>query len=280
MKAAVAQTTSVLGNIEKNIDNHLRLCEDALSKKAELIVFPELSLTGYSLKDINYDVALDPYTSKMLDPLRKMSKKISIVCGLVEEDKAFAVYNSAAFISDGEVKFTHRKIYPPTYGIFEERRYFSAGKTCRAFDSKFGRLGLMVCEDLWHLSVPYLMAADQAQILIGIACSPTRMAPGSDNFRNYEINSEHHKTYSRILSSYLLFSNRVGFEDGVNFWGGSEIVDPSGTVLAKAKLFEEDIIFADINTEEVRRTRHLARHFLDEEPDLMLKNLKKIVKDQ
>ncbi|CAN5534755.1 carbon-nitrogen hydrolase [soil metagenome] len=278
MKAAVAQISSVLGNIEKNIEQHVKFCEEAISRKAELIIFPELSLTGYSLKDLNYDVAIDPYTSLLLDPLREISKKISIVCGLVEEDSTFAVYNSAAFISDGEVKCTHKKIYPPTYGIFEERRYFSAGKDVRAFDSKFGRLGLMVCEDLWHLSVPYMLAVDKAQILIGIAASPTRISPGSENFRNYEINSEHHKTYSRILSTYLLFSNRVGFEDGVNFWGGSEITDPSGTVIAKAKLFEEDIIYADIYLDEVRRTRHLARHFLDEDPDQTIKNLRNIIK--
>ena len=278
MKAAVAQINCILGNIEKNIEKHIKVCEEAISQNAVLIVFPELSLTGYSLKDLNYDVCINPNKTDVLDPIKKLSKKIDIVCGFAEEDDTFSVYNSAAYFSEGDIKFIHRKIYPPTYGIFEERRYFSAGKDCRAFDTKFGRTGLMVCEDLWHLSVPYMLAVDKAQLLIGIAASPTRIAPSSDNFRNYEINSEHHKTYSRILSSYLLFSNRVGFEDGVNFWGGSEIVDPSGTVLAKAKLFEEDTVFADIIIEEVKRNRHLARHFLDEDPDLTLRNLKKINK--
>ncbi len=97
-------------------------------------------------------------------------------------------------------------------------------------------------------------------------------------FKNYEINSEQHRAYARILSSYFIFCNSVGFEDGINFWGGSEIIDPFGNVIAAAKLFEEDIIYADINYEEVRRARHQARHFLDEDLEMTIRNLKKIRK--
>lgn len=278
MKIAAAQISSVLGNLEKNIQHHLRYCDEAIKNKTDMIVFPELSLTGYSLKDINFTIAVNIAKTKLLDKLKEKSKKISIICGLAEEDENFAIYNSGILISDGEIKFSHRKIYPPTYGLFEEFRYFSRGNECRAHDTKFGKIGLLVCEDLWHLSLPYTVAMDGAQIITGIASSPTRLSVNTDKFKNYEINSEHHRTYARILSTYFVFSNRVGFEDGINFWGGSEIVDPFGNVLSAAKLFDEDMIYADINFEEVKRARHQARHFLDEDIDLTVKNLLKIRK--
>lgn len=279
MKAAVAQVTSVIGDIEKNIKHHLKFCEEAIKNHAALIVFPELSLTGYSLKDLNFVISLELVRTNLLDELKDKSKKISIVCGLVEEDDDYAIYNSGIFISEGEIKFTHRKMYPPTYGLFEEFRYFSRGTECKAHQTKFGKVGLLVCEDLWHLSLPYTVTMDGAQIIIGIAASPTRLAVNYEKFKNYEVNSEQHRAYARILSSYFIFSNRVGFEDGINFWGGSEIVDPFGNVIAAAKLFDEDIIYADINFEEVRRARHQARHFLDEDLDLTIRNLKKIQKE-
>ena len=278
MKIAAAQISSVLGNLEKNIEHHLKYCDEAIKNKTDMIVFPELSLTGYSLKDINFTIAVNIAKTKLLDKLKEKSKKISIICGLAEEDENFAIYNSGILISDGEIKFSHRKIYPPTYGLFEEFRYFSRGNECRAYNTKFGKIGLLVCEDLWHLSLPYTVAMDGAQIITGIASSPTRLSVNTDKFKNYETNSEHHRTYARILSTYFVFSNRVGFEDGINFWGGSEIVDPFGNVLSAAKLFDEDIIYADINFEEVRRARHQARHFLDEDIDLTVKNLLKIRK--
>ena len=278
MKVAVAQITSVLGDIEKNIKKHIEYCDMAISKKADLIVFPELSLTGYSVKDLNFMISVELIKTKLLDRLKTKSKKISIICGLVEEDENFAIYNSGIYISDGDVKFVHRKVYPPTYGLFEEFRYFSRGKECRAHETKFGKIGLLVCEDMWHMSLPYTVAMDGAQIIIGIAVSPTRLAVDQDKFRNYEINSEQHRAYARILSNYFVFCNRVGFEDGINFWGGSEVIDPFGNVTAVAKLFDEDMIYADINFEEVRRARHQARHFLDEDLDLTIKNLEKIQK--
>lgn len=275
MKAAVAQINSVLGNLERNIDHHLEFCDEAIKNKADFIVFPELSLTGYSLKDINFSISVNTAKTRLLDRLKEKSREISIICGLAEEDENFAIYNSGIFISDGEIKFTHRKIYPPTYGLFEEFRYFSKGRECKAHETKFGKIGLLVCEDLWHLSLPLTAALDGAQIITGIAASPTRLAADSEKFRNYEINSEHHRTYARILSLYFIFSNRVGYEDGINFWGGSEIIDPFGNIISAARLFEEDIIYAEINPEEVRRARHQARHFLDEDTDLTMKNLKK-----
>ena len=274
MKVAVAQTNSILGDLDKNIEHHLEFCNKAVAEGADLVVFPELSLTGYTLKDINYEICVNPYTSDKLDALKEKSNEISIVCGFVEEDDNYAVYNSAGYFENGELLFTHRKVYPPTYGIFEEMRYFTRGRDCRAHETKFCKMGVLVCEDLWHMSMPLTQMLDGAKIIIGIAASPTRLAADSgEELKNYEINSEHHKTYSRLLSLYTVFAGRVGYEDGVNFWGGSEIVDPFGNVIVKGKFFDEDIIYADISMDEVRRARRLARHAVDEDISLTVDNL-------
>lgn len=267
MKIALAQIAPTLGNLEKNIKKHIACIDKAIKQKADLIVFPELSLTGYSLKDLNFDVAINPYKEKLLQPLVERSKKISIICGGVEEDENFCVYNSAFYIEAGKVQFTHRKIYPPDYGMFEEMRYFTRGKNLEAHETKHGKLGILVCEDLWHMSLPLIQALKGAKLIITIAASPTRLELNtkSKKIKNYEINSEHHRAYARLLSCYIVFVNRVGFEDGVNFWGGSEVVDPFGNVQKVAKFFDEDLVITEIDMNKVKRARHQARHFLDED---------------
>ncbi len=207
----------------------------------------------------------------------RLSKEIIIIVGGVEEGDNFAIYNSAFVFEDGEIKHIHRKIYPPTYGMFEEMRYFSSGKSVRAFDTKLGRIGVLICEDLWHISLPYLLAIDGATVIAGLAASPTRISGESDELTNYKINSEHHKTYARLLSVYFLFSNRVGYEDGVNFWGGSEVINSDGEVVAVAKLFEEDLIFAEIDSKMIERSRQFSRHFIDEDPYFVERELKRIL---
>ncbi len=275
--AAVAQIDCVLGDLKRNIEKHASYIQSAIKEKANLILFPELSLTGYTLRDINIDIAVNPFKSKLFDDFKKLSKEIIIIVGGVEEGDNFAIYNSAFVFEDGEIKHIHRKIYPPTYGMFEEMRYFSSGKSVRAFDTKLGRIGVLICEDLWHISLPYLLAIDGASVIAGLAASPTRISGESDELTNYKINSEHHKTYARLLSVYFLFSNRVGYEDGVNFWGGSEVVNSDGEVVAVAKLFEEDLIFAEIDFKTIKRSRQFSRHFIDEDPYFVERELKRIL---
>lgn len=270
-KIALAQINPVLGDFEKNIKKHIQFIDKAIKKNADMVVFPELSLTGYSVKDLNFDLAINPYVNALLKPLKERSKKITIVCGGIEEDDSYGVFNSAMYFEDGTLKFTHKKVYPPDYGMFEEMRYFSRGRQADVHETKFGKVGVLVCEDLWHISLPLLQALKGAKAIICIACSPTRLALNSKSkiLKNYEINSEQHRAYARLLSMYIVFCNRVGFEDGVNFWGGSEVIDPFGNVNKAAKFFDEDLILTDINMNTVRRARHLARHFLDEDVNFL-----------
>ena len=273
---ALAQIDSILGDLQKNILKHTDYIRKAKSGGADLVVFPELSLSGYSLKDLNWEVAIRPNTNKLLEPLIQESHDISIVLGCVEESSEYGMFNSAFCFEKGKITSVHRKIYPPTYGMFEELRYFSPGKAVQSFDSRLGTLGILICEDLWHLPLPYILAQAGAQIIIGMAASPTRLTGEDAKLRNQQVNSEQHRAYARLLSSYIVFCNRVGFEDGVNFWGGSEVIGPSGDVIVQAKLFEEDLVFAEIDGNEVRRARRVSRHFLDDDIHLVCRELKRV----
>ena len=276
-RLALAQIDPVLGNFQANVAKHVALADRAAAAGAQVVVFPELALTGYSIKDMNWELAVTLRRDmRPIAPLIEKGKTISILTGGVEEGSSFGLYNAAFFFEGGEVRSVHRKTYPPTYGMFEENRYFSSGTDVRAVDSVYGRFGVLICEDLWHLPLPYILAQDGAGIILTLVASPTRISGKEERPGIATVNAENHRAYARLLSVYVAFCNRVGFEDGVNFWGGSEIVGPDGSCIASAKLFEEDLIIADIDENESRRARRLSRHFLDDDPSLVERELKRI----
>jgi len=172
----IAQTGSVLANFDENLDHHCSIVEDAIRAGKDAVIFPELSLSGYNVQDAAQDIAMHIRDDK-LEPLRLLSKKICIICGGIELSDDYGVYNSAFMFEDGEGKSIHRKLYLPTYGMFEELRYFSAGGHVRTVDSKrLGRIGVAICEDFWHVSVPYLLAHQGAKMLIALMSSPPHRA--------------------------------------------------------------------------------------------------------
>lgn len=274
IRAAIAQVAPRLGDLDANIDMHLERIAAARAEGAGLVVFPELSLTGYTVRDMNYELCLradDP----RLDVFRRESADMVIILGGIEEDDAHGVYNSA-FVFDGGTTQTYRKIYPPDYGIFEEGRYFLRGNSAALVHTRFGALGVLVCEDLWHPSLPLLQALDGAGLLCVISASPTRMAPaGGRSLR--DINSEHHRSLCRLLSVNMVFVNRVGYEDGVQFWGGSEAVDAGGEVLVACGTQSEELRVADIDDAALRRARRESRHFLDEDVYLLQRELQRVI---
>ncbi len=273
---ALAQIDPKLGDLTSNLDLHRRKAEEAIAAGAGIIAFPELSLTGYTLRDLTSEVALDPRTDRRIQPLRELSRTIGIAFGCVEAGSDHGLYNSAVYLEDGEVRHIHRKIYLPTYGMFEEGRHFSSGRIIQAFETKLGRIGMLVCEDLWHVSLPYLLAADGAELMISLTASPARLGGEGDGTDQRQVNHEHHRVYSRLLSLYSVFVNRVGIEDGVSFWGGSAVFSPSGRVVAEARDYAEQLLLADLHSAEVRRARRTSRHVLDERPDILLQNLERI----
>lgn len=278
---ALAQIDPVLGDLARNIDKHLEYVEKARSAGADLVLFPELSLSGYSVRDLHWDLAMNPRKlPSLFDPLLNASHGMLILAGGVEESPSFALHNSAFLFEDGSVRTVHRKTYPPTYGMFEELRYFSPGTSVRAFDTALGRIGVLICEDLWHPSLPYILAQDGAELIATLVASPTRVTGAAERLQMASLNTENHKAYARLLSTYIAFCNRVGYEDGVNFWGGSEVVGPGGNVTVSAPLFEEHLAVSKIEEEEIRRARRLSRHFLDENPDLVIRELERIKREK
>ena len=272
---AIAQTSPVLGDLAKNLERCAAIAERAAADGARLVVFPELSATGYFLKDMVPDVAVrldDP----RLGGLLRLSKTISIVLGLVEESPDFVHYNSGVYLEDGEVRAVHRKVYLPTYGMFDEARFLAAGSTFHAFETKLGRAAILVCEDLWHVSAPYIAVQDGAQVLLSISASPVRGLPREGRPVPAVAWEEMIRTYARLLGVYVVYANRVGYEDGAGFWGGSEIVAPDGSVVAKGPHLDEAVVTGEIDPRAIRRARLVTPLFRDERLGLTIRELSRI----
>ena len=275
-RVAIAQINPKLGDLQSNLSLYEEKIRQGVKEKADLLLFPELSLTGYFLRDMVPNVALK-LSSREIGVLKKLSREVAFVAGLVEESSDYHYYNAAVYFEAGEIHHVHRKVYLPTYGMFDEQRYFARGDRVRAFDTKFGRMALLICEDLWHPSTAYLAALDGALAILCPSSSPLRgISDGEsrdDNARYWEMINQ---TYAETFSLYMIYGNRTGFEDGVGFWGGSEIVDPFGRRLTKAAYYEEDFIIGEVALESVRRKRTMASLLRDEDLDLTINELLRI----
>ncbi len=275
-KVAIAQINPRLGDLQSNLALYEEKIRRGVKEKADLLLFPELSLTGYFLRDMVPNVALK-LSAPEIKELKKLSREVSFVAGLVEESSDYRFYNAAVYFEDGEIRHVHRKVYLPTYGMFDEQRYFARGDRVRAFDSKFGRIAVLICEDLWHPSTVYLAALDGAVAILCPSASPLRgitdQQVQDDNARYWELIN---RAYAETFSLFMIFGNRVGFEDGVGFWGGSELLDPAGRRIAKGKYYDEDFIVGEVALESVRRKRTVAPLLRDEDLDLTINELMRI----
>ena len=253
---ALAQITTHLGDVLANLEKHLEFIRQAKATGADLIVFPELSLTGYCLQDIVPTVAHRPSVDDpVFKPLLEASQWLDLVVGFVHEDSRNRFYIAAAYLSEGQVVHVHHKVYLPTYGLFDEGRFFAPGNEVRAFDTRFGRTGMLICEDFWHASPPYLLWLDGADLMLFTSASPGRglgKGPALDAARWVD---DVNRAYSGLFTSFVIHSNRAGFEDGLNFWGGSTIYDPNGNLIAKCPRHEEKLVVTEIDLNQLHRTR-------------------------
>jgi predicted amidohydrolase len=275
IKVGLAQINPTLGDVGRNLDIFEDYLGRAQKEKVDLLVFPELGLTGYFLRDTVPDVALRE-GSPILERLQAMSREMDIITGFVEESKDHLFYNAGIYLERGQVRHIHRKVYLPTYGMFDEQRYFAQGRKIRVFDTRFGRLGLLICEDLWHLSTAYVAFQDGADFLVNLGSSPSRGLKGEGKLTIADIWETLNKAYAGLFSQFVLFANRVGYEDGVNFWGGSEILDPEGRRVVKGPYFDETLVIGEIDTGDLRRTRIATTLLRDEDLDLTIKELLRI----
>jgi predicted amidohydrolase len=277
MKVAIAQIAPHLGDMDKNYEIHLNLVEKAKKNEAELIIFPELSLTGYTLQDFVPELALKPDDSPLFEQLRQLSRDISLVIGFVEEKERGQFFNSAAFISEGEILHIHRKMFLPTYGMFEELKFFGQGKNFLTFDSPFGKAGLMICYDFLHYGAGYLLFAGGSEIIIVLSAAPGRGISGEEGWETSHMWELMGESLSRFSTSFVIYANRVGFEDGKAFAGGSFVYNPGGKLKAKASYGEEEFMLTDIDLEEIRTFRKKWPYKRDEKPEIILEALKRIV---
>lgn len=275
LKVALCQIAPYLGDRAKNLRLHLDEIDRARQAGADLIVFPELSLTGYFLRDMVPDVALKR-TDAPIAQLVEAAGDAALVVGFVEEAPHDRFYNAAFYSERGTIRHVHHKVFLPNYGLFDEKRYFDAGDRIRAFDSpRLGRVGLLICEDFWHLSAIAIMQAEEVDFLICVSNSPARGVEGP-RVATAETYERLTRSYAETLGATVIFAHRVGFEDGLCFWGGSMVIGPDAELLGQAPYFDESQLIVEFDQAELRRQRLLTPLGRDEQLLLFIEELQRI----
>ena len=221
----------------------LRAHLEALRPHApQVVVLPEAALTGYFLQGGVRELALTRH--ELLELLVGVYEKVGwegvldVVVGFYERDEG-AYYNSAAYLElPHRVVHVHRKVFLPTYGVFDEERYLARGRRVEAFRTRFGRAALLICEDFWHSITATIAALDGAEVIYVPSASPARGFQGG-----YPENVARWRTLAQAVAAehglYVVVASLVGFEGGKGMSGGSLVVGPDGRILAEAPLFEE-----------------------------------------
>lgn len=281
LSIALAQINTVLGNVPRNLEKHLAYVDQAQAAGADLLIFPELSLTGYVLQDLASTVACHPTADDAIfRPLLDASHKLDLMVGFVEEDARNRFYIAAAYLSRGEVLHVHHKIYLPTYGMFDESRFFAWGDSVSAFDTRFGRVGMLICEDFWHASPPYLLWLDGADVFLLHSASPGRGLNDAPVLESGRWVNHILRAYSSLFTSFVVHTNRVGFEDGLNFWGGAAVYDPNGELMGQGPLHEEALTVLEVDLNQLHRTRARLPLLRDERTALVQREMNRILSNQ
>ncbi len=277
LRIALAQVEPALGDLPANVALHRRVAREALRRGARLLVFPELSLTGYLLQDLVSEVAIRLDDPGPIRPLLALSRTIALVVGLVEETEGHRYHNSALYLEGGRIRHVHRKVYLPTYGMFDEGRYFAAGDRLQAFPTALGRMGMLICEDFWHPSNALVLAQDGADYLLVLSNSPTEGIDAESGLRGPGTWKDLVRVTAQLQTLFVAWVNRVGFEDGINFGGGSCVVDPFGGVLAEAAILTEDLVVCDLERSRLRRARTLYPLLRDERLPVLSREVERLL---
>lgn len=254
MRITLAQVDVTLGDIDANVERASQIITQACQEGSELIVFPELHLSGYSVGEVDSDLALRP-NDERLEWLAKQAGNAGLVLAFPEAGSGgMHTYNSAAYFRAGRLVHVHRKLYLPNYLTFEERKHFTPGQTMRAFDATDAdRMAIMVCNDAWQAQLAFLATQDGAQILLMPVTSAQSGFPERYDSQGYWRGIT--RFYGRMCQLFVVFVNRVGTEGTLRFWGGSHVVDPWGNIVADAPENEEHTLTVDIDLGDVRRRR-------------------------
>ncbi|MGH2417517.1 MAG: nitrilase-related carbon-nitrogen hydrolase [Candidatus Limnocylindria bacterium] len=280
-RIALAQVAPRLGEVDANLALAADWLRRASAEGAQLTVFPELALTGYVLQDLVPEVSMRADDPRLLEVGRDLPEML-IAVGFVEETDDHRYANTAALLCGGELIGLHRKVYLPTYGLFDEGRFTRPGERVRTHEvgPPVGRIGLSVCEDFWHASVPFLQALDGASLLVNIAAGPSR-APGSA--AGLVAIAGWHKmqdTYALLGTVPIAFCNRVGNEEGLTFWGGSRLLAADGSTIVEAPLWEEALVVGTIDPDDLRMQRYGLPLLADERLELTRRELDRIIAER
>lgn len=247
LRIGMAQINSTVGDFTGNIDKIINTIKLAKSSGVEVLTFPELAICGYPPEDLLFKPEFIANNLKSLEKIVKESSGIDIVIGFVDGKEE--IYNAAAIIHDGKLAGVYHKIYLPNYGVFDEDRYFQAGKECPVYIIGGISIGVNICEDIWYEDGPAkTQALSGAELIINISASPYHFGKG---------NSREQMVKSRASANLAIvaFNNLIGGQDELVFDGNSLIVDEKGKLLARGKQFEEDLIITDLDTESIYRAR-------------------------
>lgn len=278
LRLGLAQVDTVLGDVPRNLQLHVDTAREAASQGIDLLVFPELSLTGYDLRERAADVAIrasadDPVFARLL----ASSRSLDLVVSFVERDGRERLHIAAAYLSAGSIVHLHRKVYLPTYGLFDEARYYAHGHSARAFDTRFGRLGMLICEDFWHPSLAYLLWQDGADALLLMSASVEHGLGDRPETMTSATVEAIQRVYATLFTTYVVHVNRAGEEAVGRYWGGSTVFGPMGGLLARGPLFQPALVTAEIDFGALREARQRLPLLRDERPELTLRELQRIV---
>jgi predicted amidohydrolase len=280
MRIALAQIAPRLGDADANLTMHLEAIRRARRAGADLVVFPELSLTGYLLQDLVPEAAEEAPGGRRLRSIAAASKGVGVVLGFVEKAAGNLHYNAAACFVRGSLAHVHRKVYLPTYGMFDEGRYFAAGESFRPFTAPWGRTGVLICEDFWHLSSSYLLALQGIDLLVVISASPVKGLDASKGLKSREPWLDLARVVARQMACWVVYANRCGYEEGWAFQGGSFVCSPAGPVVAEGKILGPDLVIGDLAEAPLRSARLATPVMRDEKADLVRREIDRILAER
>lgn len=282
-KIGLAQIAPRVGDVQANLAKHLEYIQRARQQGVQVLLFPELSVTGYLLRDLTPDVArpasaADPVFAALL---QAAGSEMDVVVGFIEQSSRYLYYNSAAYLSAGQLWHVYRKVYLPTFTLFDEGRFWARGDRLRAFDTRFGRFALTICRDAWHLSTAYLSVMDGADVILTISAAPGWSSSPKEPRLSRAIGwDDMLRQTAGIFTVYQAYCNRVGIDDGVSFFGGSLLAGPAGNAVVRVPDLEEALVTAEVSPRALDRVRQRSPFLRDENLDLVRRELDRMARER
>jgi predicted amidohydrolase len=275
LQVAVAQIETAFANPAANARKHLDFIQQAREAKADVLLFPELSLAGHGAGTETLRLALST-DNPLIGELAAAAGPMRTVFGFIEEGPGAQFYNVAAAVRDNRLEFLHRKINLATYGRLEEGKHYAAGDRVATFAlASQWRAGLLICADLWNPPLVHIAAARGATLMLApISSAVEAVGTAFDNPGGWDVNL---RFYAMTYGLPVAMANRVGREGDLTFWGGSRILDAFGRTVAQAEGTDEQLVTGSIDYADVRRARYLLPTLRDANPRLLRDEFDRLV---